>query len=460
MYDFYEDIKKRGDRIAYRYFRNGSLNEVTYREYYSDICACLENLKEEYGDITGKHVAILGNNCYEYLVLIAALLLGKAVVVPVNIRESSDNIAEILKDAEIDYEIRQSEGLLGKLCTSRRYKEYSHSFDTSDEARLAMIIYTSGTTGKSKGVMLSLKNLFDRKRNILPKEYVADEAKDDLLSTYLVFPLYHAAGLCSWLSWCNRGCLTYINEDMGSMLDELKEIKIDFSFVSPAIMQLWKKRLKRGGAAMLGGIKAVGTTGAPIDKALVDFFVKNGIDYCQFYGMTETFGDVTYNSNVTDKVESVGKIVNDADLRINDGEICVSSWNCMMGYYNNPAETAAIVKDGYVYTGDLGCIDEDGYVFITGRKKNLIILSGGENVSPEELENLLYRNTLIKECKVFEREDKIIAAVFAAESSEEDIRQYVSELNKELPIFKRIHTVEFQNAEFEKTASGKIKRNN
>ncbi|MBR5636544.1 MAG: AMP-binding protein [Pseudobutyrivibrio sp.] len=460
MYDFFEDIKAREDRVAYRYYRNDILNEVTYREYYSDICECLENIKNEYGDIESKHIAILGNNSYEYLVLLAALILGKAVVVPVNIRESKNNIEDILADAEVDYVINQEDGTFDKFCTAKRDKDYACSFDMSDESRLAMIIYTSGTTGKSKGVMLSLKNLFDRKRNILPKEYVEDESKDDVLVTYLVFPLYHAAGLCSWLSWCNRGCMTYINEDIGNMLNELQEIKIDFSFVSPATMKLWKKRLKRGGVEKLGGVKTVGTTGAPMDKELIDFFVENGIDYCQFYGMTETFGDVTYNSNVTDKVASVGRIVNDADIQIIDGEICVSSWNCMMGYYNNLDETANAIVDGYVHTGDLGYIDEDGYVFITGRKKNLIILSGGENVSPEELENFLYKNDSIKECQVFEREDKIIAAVYSASGSEEQIRQYVSELNKELPIYKKIHSVEFRDTEFEKTASGKIRREN
>ena len=97
-------------------------------------------------------------------------------------------------------------------------------------------------------------------------------------------------------------------------------------------------------------------------------------------------------------------------------------------------------------------------MYITGRKKNLIILSGGENVSPEELENLLYKNDGVKECKVFQRDDKIIAAVFAKPENEEAIRQYVSDLNKGLPIFKRIHVVEFQDKEFEKTASGKIRR--
>ena len=460
MYDFFEAVKSYGERIAYRYFKDDSLQEVTYLRYYNQICGCLENLKTEYGDIHGKHVAIIGNNSYEYLVILAALILGQAVVIPINTRESQTVIDGIIEDSDADIVIKitMDNPLIDRLCAYKESYTYTHEMDLEDVDRLAMIIYTSGTTGKPKGVMLSLKNLFDRKRNILPKEYVSDESKDDVLATYLVFPLYHAAGLCSWLSWCNRGCLTYINQDIGNMLNELKLIQIDFAFVSPATMKLWKKRLKRGGVTSLGGIKSVGTTGAPMDKELIDFFVENGIDYCQFYGMTETFGDVTYNSNVTDKVTSVGYIVNDADIRIIDDEICVSSWNCMMGYYNNPNETKETLMDGFVHTGDLGYIDEDGYVYITGRKKNLIILSGGENVSPEELENLLYKNDGVKECKVFQRDDKIIAAVFAKPENEEAIRQYVSDLNKGLPIFKRIHVVEFQNIEFEKTASGKIRR--
>ena len=130
----------------------------------------------------------------------------------------------------------------------------------------------------------------------------------------------------------------------------------------------------------------------------------------------------------------------------------------MKEYYNNPEESTKINIDGYIHTGDIGYIDEDGYVFITGRKKNLIILSGGENVSPEELENLLYKNQSVKECKVFERDDKIVAAVYASDDKQETIRQYVQDLNKGLPIFKRIHIVEFQNTEFDKTAIGKIRR--
>ena len=130
----------------------------------------------------------------------------------------------------------------------------------------------------------------------------------------------------------------------------------------------------------------------------------------------------------------------------------------MSGYYNNQEETKKCLKDGVIHTGDLGYIDEDGYVYITGRKKNLIILSSGENVSPEELEKMLYHCDSIVECKVYESIDKIVAGVFAPEEFHEDIREYVSDMNKKLPLYKRIHKIEFTSQEFEKTASGKIKR--
>ncbi|MBP3260896.1 class I adenylate-forming enzyme family protein [Pseudobutyrivibrio sp.] len=459
MYDLYSEIKAYGDRIAYRYFRNDVLEEVTYKQFYNDICECLENLQNTYGDITDKHVAILSNNCYEVLVLIAALILGNAVVIPINIRESKEHIDEIIDDANADIVIRQAEGdnYFPNLCEFKRNKEYSHTFDLSDENRLGVIIYTSGTTGKSKGVVLSYKSLFGGRHNILPKEYIEDPNKNDVLRTYLVFPMYHAAGFVSWLCWCNRGCMTYINENVGDMLNELEKIEIDFSFISPSTLSLWRKRFKRGGIAKIGNLKGVCTAGAPITKELIEFFLENGINYCQVYGMTETL-EATYNGNMTDKVTSVGRSVEGADVKIVDDEICIANWSNMKGYYNNPEASTEINIDGYIHTGDIGYIDEDGYVFITGRKKNLIILSGGENVSPEELENLLYKNQSVKECKVFEREDKIVAAVYASDDKQETIRQYVQDLNKGLPIFKRIHIVEFQNTEFDKTASGKIRR--
>ncbi len=157
-------------------------------------------------------------------------------------------------------------------------------------------------------------------------------------------------------------------------------------------------------------------------------------------------------------ISSVGSPYDDADVRIVDDEIVIRHWGNMLGYYENEEETQKIIRDGVIYTGDLGYMDEDGYLYITGRKKNLIILSSGENVSPEELERLLYECKAVKECRAYEKNDRIAVAIYAEEASHESIREFIAELNKTLPIYKRIYGIDFQTEELEKTASGKIKR--
>ena len=130
----------------------------------------------------------------------------------------------------------------------------------------------------------------------------------------------------------------------------------------------------------------------------------------------------------------------------------------MLGYYKNPEKTAEVLKDGWIATGDLGYVDEEGFLFLTGRKKNLIILSSGENISPEELEDKLYSNEKIRECKVYARDEKIAVDIYAPGATEEEIRGFVGEINSEMPMFKAITIIELKDSELPKTSTGKIKR--
>ncbi len=468
MYNYFEDIQKRGSRPAFRYFRDEKQVEVTYEEYFSDICQCLNNLQQKVGVIDGRHIGILHENTYEYLVLFAAIILGKGVAIPLNIRDTISGIQDTIKDADIDLIISNDEFLnicdgmdsltLKSLFEASVQGDISFNYGDIDPERLVMLVYTSGTTGGSKGVEITYSNLFERRKIALPKEYALNPENEEPMNTYLTFPLYHMAGIWCWLSWTETGCTTFINEDPGSILHELELIQVDFTLSSPSILKLLAKRIKRGKIDKLGGLKAVGSSGAPMDKETIEYFTKNGIDYGQAYGMTEATGDISCNYDLVDHLTSVGIPSEGVEAKIIDGEICLKGSCITAGYYKRPKETSELIIDGYMHTGDIGYIDDKGYIFITGRKKNLIILSGGENVSPEELERILYSNETVKECKVFERNDRIVAEVFADPEHHENIKEFVVEKNKTLPVYKRIYGVEFRDTEFEKTALGKIRR--
>jgi long-chain acyl-CoA synthetase len=188
------------------------------------------------------------------------------------------------------------------------------------------------------------------------------------------------------------------------------------------------------------------------------------MDIAQGYGMTECSPRICTGIRNCPKPNSVGKIVNGCEVKIVDGEIWVKSKSVMKGYYKDPAETAnSITPDGWLMTGDLGHMDDDGYLYITGRKKNLIILSNGENVSPEEIENKFAAFPPIREMVVYADGEKVSAQVYpdpdyTSENVQAEIQKKIDEVNITFMPAKRIVNVIFRDKEFIKTASKKIIR--
>lgn len=469
MIKFLDGIRKYGALTAFRILDEDNSFNISFDEYYEKVEKCAYNLKNLFGDIKGKTVGIYCDSSYDYTVIIAALVFGRAVAVPMNIHESLDNIKYQIEDSEMEILItdsaRESIGneltgvkLVGKDSLLVETIEKIELADFLDEEKdnTAMMVYTSGTTGKAKGVLVTAGNLFGNAKSLYDSSAPFD--KFEGLKIYTNFPYYHIGGLTSWVTHFEKGCTTYLSVNPGNVLTDLEHESIDSAVVTPATLKLWEKSVNRGRIDRLGGLKLVVTAGAPVDVNTVDTFMKEGIGYGQYYGMTESCGNITSNFDCINHLKSVGRPDPMVEVEIIDGEICVKSPGVMKGYFKNEEETRASLEGGVLHTGDLGYIDDEGYVYITGRKKNLIILSGGENVSPEELEKLMYANSDVKECKAFAKNDRIFMAVYSDEAARESIQSYVSELNKTLPIFKRIYGIEFQNEEFEKTASGKIKR--
>ena len=353
--------------------------------------------------------------------------------------------------------------------------ENEGEFDVEiDSEKMSSILFTSGTTGRSKGVMLSQQSLMDNATCMDMGEPVGTVSLS-------VLPIHHAyCFTCDILACLCAGATICFNDSIMRLVKNLNIFNPHIILLVPMIIQTISYQLSELSAqhpevpkAMLAK-KVFGTSlhtiysgGAYLNPALIDEFAQYGIELIQGYGMTEFSPRIAANVRGYVKKESVGVVSPGAEVKIEDGEILVKGKSRMIGYYKDEEETSKALSGEWLRTGDLGYIDEDNYLFITGRKKNLIILANGEKVSPEELENKYNGWLLAKELMVYSEDGKIIAEMFPNEdfvklkgitNVEEVFAKKTDEINAELPLYKRIVKTIVRSSEFDKTASGKIKR--
>lgn len=383
---------------------------------------------------------------------------------------------------------------------------------TADMSQMSALLFTSGTTGTSKGVMLSHANLV-ASVNAASRGTIfgPDNTFVDLL------PMHHSYEItCGHLGAANLGGTIYINDSLKNTLRSITTFKPDSLIVVPLYVETMHKRiwaeiarkgmtrrvraLMKASSAMrragidirrklfkqildgLGGnLRYIICGGAPLSPELVRDFDAFGVEICEGYGITECSPLIAVNRHGRVRLRSVGQPVDNCEVRIADpsadgtGEIEARGRNVMLGYFGNEEATAEVfTEDGWFRTGDVGYMDADGYIYITGRKKNIIILSNGKNIFPEEIEEHLYTSPLIGECVVIGRKNfagdtRITAVIYPSEEaaelegrSEEEklalIRDAVNTINRSLPVYKQVRDVELRSEEFEKTTTRKIKR--
>ena len=492
--------EKYGTKPFLKFVVNGQIIDKSFIQVREDslaFCRYLRNISTK-----KMHIAVVGKTTYEYLIFSTAVLISGNVLVPFAPEMSVDEANNLFDRADIDFlaygksfakkidsmenpeafvsspvEFTDRDFFKGVLKDYSSDSPYASLSDFSvDEDSLALIIYTSGTTGIRKGVMHSTKSFI---ANIMHTPYENYFEKGDLALS--VLPMHHVFCFSGdYLNNLKDGKTVALNGSMKQLSENLKRFEPSVMRVVPMIAETLLKMIKsvrannpgmsrREAAEKVYGrnITWLMSGGAYLSPELAEEYGKYGICLRQGYGMTEAGCRIAV-PDMSCPLDAVGKVIDICDVRISGNEIQVKTPSVMLGYYKMSKETAKLfTKDGWLRTGDIGYLSEDGHLFITGRLKNLIILSSGENVSPEAIEKKFRNYDIISEALVYAENDRLVAEFYPdyyyCESNfiddiDESIMLIVRELNSTAKAAHIISEIRIRKEPFEKTPSGKIKR--
>lgn len=446
--------------------------------------------------IRNGHVALTGMTSYPWLATYLGTVNSGNVCVPLDVSLPMEEMCELIdrSDATILVvdEVRKDVMLAAKAkCPKLKFvismqkkaedgealsfrqlleiHEGTCSYEPKPED-LATIMFTSGTTGKSKGVMLTHRNLAENATCL-------DMKFPDRTVLLSVLPIHHAYCLSmDILKGLSLGSIICINDSLIRMAKNIRLFKPNVILMVPLMIETMAKKLQEAAELPPEIVKrevfgeqfhTICSGGAYMPPAMLDLFGKYGITILQGYGMTECAPVISTTVSWNIRKGSVGQLMPNCEAKVVDEELWVRGSSVMQGYYQMPKETEETLVDGWLRTGDLGYVDEEGFVYLTGRKKNLIITKNGENVSPEELENRLSEAPIVQEVLVRESEGVIEAEIFPdAEYVEKtrvkDVRAalqgLIDDWNKGAPAYKKIYRLKVRENEFPKTPSKKIKR--
>jgi long-chain acyl-CoA synthetase len=410
-----------------------------WRQFAKDISAFVRQLSSRIG--VEDRVVTIAENSYAWMVTDLAIQICGGVHVPLHPQLTAEQLRELIdhcgaaavvvSNATQWEKIKSRQTQTQCFSFSRELEECEHLIvadqhhDATDSLQLDLgrcraeslvsILYTSGTTGQPKGVMLTQANVV---ANAYSKVATLPLAAADVRVCWL--PMTHIfARVCDLFTAYLTGCHTIVSRGRDFLFEELREFQPTYLNAVPFFYERCYRKLiqtqqvsAKDLQTLLGGrMKLCNCGGAPLADEIFDFFRERQIELVTGYGLTESSPVLTSNRPGACKGGSVGQAIPDVEIRIaSDGEVLAHGPNVMEGYYRESAASQMTLRDGWLHTGDLGHIDAEGYLFLTGRKKDLIVTSGGKKIAPTNLENLLLAEPLFEQAIVVgDRRDFLVA---------------------------------------------------
>ncbi len=431
-------------------------------------------------------IGLLGENAYEWIVGHAAAVFSGSIVVPIDPTLTPEEMAERLRFVGAKFVAYSALYAEKAKATSKLLPgvpfggfgsiEADHILETAekklsagapsifdtppDEDAVAMMVFTSGTTSRPRGVELTLRALSQFSECAMRSMPVSPGQR-----SLMLLPLHHIFGIAVAYLFLSHRIAMGVCPDFRRLFDAVQRFRCNHLFLVPALAEILEQKIARRGAsteAVLGTkLDWIGTGGAPLSPKTREAFTSLGVKMLNMYGLTETCALFSMEPYDALREGTVGRVapLSGVEAKVSEeGELLLRGPSIMKGYYAEPELTAKAVKDGWFHTGDMGTIDADGYVRITGRKNRTIVLSSGKKIAPEELEEKLLHLPGLKEVMVRgEGESRVLTAEVFATVSEEIVRNEINALNLKLPLHKRIRAIVMRCEPFSRTASGKIK---
>ena len=520
-------IVNSSDRIAFKIKqkdgKNVSYTDITYNQMGKHVKALSTWFLSK--DMQGKRIVVVGDNCYEWVLGYLSSLCAGCVFVPLDKNLPKDELMGLLErsqpeciiyGANFEEQIKEYAKAPYTICMKDEiYNIIAQGNDLIEggntdydnvkinENEMAILLFTSGTTSQSKAVMLSQYNVSSNLNDLIACEKFYEE---DI--NLALLPLHHVLGLVAMSLFLRVGMMNVFCEGL-RVAKALKEYRVSVLVVVPLILESMYKQIERtvkkqGKEKVLafafkltgflkkfgidirkkmfsaihnelgGNLRFIISGGAALRGELSKWFNDLGILTVQGYGLSETSPVVSAENDTHIKYGSIGIPMPSVQVKIDNpneeglGEIVVKGDNVMLGYWNEPELTNEVLKDDWFYTGDIGYIDSDGYIFITGRKKDVIVLSNGKNVFPNELEQVIASEEFIAECLVFEDEPDVLAVnvvydenllkTMSQNEVNQMIKNHIASVNEKLASYKKIKTIYASTEPMIKTSTQKVKR--